>query len=225
MQQDFSNLTILYVEDDELILKNAIEYLNRICKKTLYAKDGFKALEIYEAQKPDIIISDIKMPHLNGLEMAKKIRKNDKKIPIIITTAHTETSYLLQAVELQLIKYLVKPITSSKLKDALSLAHTYLKSDNNNIKKLSQNSFYDTLNKILLINNEIIKLTKNELLLLDILAKNGQKAVTYQEIENFIWNDEGMSIDALRSLTRTLRKKLQGNFIENISGVGYRLKP
>ncbi len=70
----------------------------------------------------------------------------------------------------------------------------------------------------------MIKLTKNELSLLDLLAKNHQRAVTYQEIENLIWSGDGMSIDALRSLVRSLRKKLQGDFIENVSGIGYRCK-
>ena len=224
MQQNLSNLTILYVEDDELIRQNAVEYLGRICAKVLEAKDGFEALKIYENQKPDIIISDIKMPRLNGLKMAKKIRLHDKKTPIIIATAHAENGYLLQAVELQLVKYIVKPITGPKLKEALERACEYLGVDNCHIKHLSQNSIYDTLNKILIIDNKMIKLTKNELLLIDLLSKNHQKVITYQEIENLIWCDEGMSIDALRSLVRSVRKKLQGDFIENISGIGYRLK-
>ncbi len=222
MKKDFLNLTILYVEDEELIRQNAVEYLSRICSKVLDAKDGFEALKIYEKQKPDIIISDIKMPRMNGLEMAKKIRTTDKTTPIIIATAHTETEYLLKAVELQLVKYLIKPITSAKLKEALSLAHEHLSL--NNIMTISKGKIYDTLNKTLIINEKIIKLTKNELLLLDLLVKNHQRAVTYQEIENLIWTNDGMSIDALRSLIRSLRKKLQGNFIENISGIGYRCR-
>lgn len=223
MQNSVSNLTILYVEDDEIIRQNAVEYLSRICAKVIEAKDGLEALGVYKNQKPDIIISDIQMPKIDGLEMARKIRQNDKKTPIIIATAHTQNSYLLKAVELQLIKYIVKPVTSKKLKDALNLACEYLSITDNNIKKLSQNTFYDTLNKTLLIDKKPIKLTKNELLLLDIMAKNHQRIVAYKEIENFIWLDEYMSIDALRSLVRSLRKKLQGNFIENISGVGYKI--
>jgi DNA-binding response OmpR family regulator len=222
MQKDFSNLTILYVEDEELIRKNAVEYLGRICARVLEAEDGFEALKVYEKHKPDIIISDINMPRINGLEMAKKIRQNDKSTPIIIATAHTQTEYLIKAVELHLIKYLIKPITSSKLKDALSLAHEHL--SQTNIVTIDKKSIYDTLNKTLLINEKVIKLTKNELLLLDLLAKNHKRAVTYQEIENLIWIDEGMSMDALRSLVRSLRKKLQGDFVENVSGVGYRCK-
>ena len=157
---------------------------------------------------------------MNGLEMARKIRQKDKTTPIIIATAHTETDYLLKAVELQLIKYIVKPITSAKLSVALSLAHEHL--SQSNIMRITKGTLYDTLNKVLIIDERIIKLTKNELLLLDLLVKNHQRTVTYQEIENLIWTDKGMSMDALRSLVRGLRKKLQGEFIENVSGIGYR---
>ena len=220
MQKDFSNLSILYVEDEAMIRQNAVEYLSRHFKKVLEAEDGFEAIKVYHDNKPDIIISDIKMPRMNGLEMARKIRQEDKTTPIIIATAHTETDYLLKAVELQLIKYIVKPITSAKLAVALSLAHEHL--SQSNIMRITKGTLYDTLNKVLIIDKRIIKLTKNELLLLDLLIKNHQRTVTYQEIENLIWTDKGMSIDALRSLVRGLRKKLQGEFIENVSGIGYR---
>ncbi len=220
MQNNFSNLTLLYVEDEDSIRYNAVEYLSRIFGTILEAEDGFKALEIYHDKHPDIIISDIKMPRLNGLEMARRIRQDDKQTPIIIATAHTETDYLLKAVELQLIKYIIKPITSSKLKEALNLAYEHL--SQSNIIIIDNNTLYDTLNKILLIKKRPIKLSKNETLLLELLAKNHQRAVTYQEIENLIWLDSGMSIDALRSLVRGLRQKMQGDFIENVSGIGYR---
>ena len=223
MQTNLKNLTLLYVEDDYMIRQNAVEYLSRICNNVLEASNGLDALRIYQEHQPDIIISDIKMPKMNGLEMAKRIRKEDKKTPIIIATAHTETHYLLEAVELQLIKYIVKPITSAKLQEALSLSVDYLSVKIKNILIISQDNIYDTLNKTLVINNTIIKLTKNEQLLLDLLAKYHQRAVTYEEIENNIWTYEGMSMDSLRSLVRTLRKKLQGDFIDNVSGIGYKL--
>ncbi|HIQ27719.1 MAG TPA: response regulator [Sulfurovum sp.] len=223
MQTEFSQLTILYVEDDEIIRKNALMYLENICKKVWGAKDGLEALEIYEDYNPDIIISDIKMPHLNGLDMAKKIRLKDKDTPIILATAFTDTSYLLKAVELQLIKYLVKPITSTKLLDALNLAYEHLHQNIDSVVKLSSHGIYDTLNQTLIIKEGIVKLTKNELALLDLLAKKHKQLVTYKEIENHIWLDEGMSMDTLRSLMRSLRKKLQDIPIENVSGLGYKL--
>ena len=116
-------LTLLYVEDEPLIRQNALEYLRRYCNTVLEAQDGKEALQVYEAHKPDIIITDIKMPKLNGLEMATHIRQTDKETPIIMTTAHTDTEYLLRAVELQLVKYIVKPVTDDKLTEALCLAY------------------------------------------------------------------------------------------------------
>ena len=222
MQNDFLNLTLLYVEDDEIIRENAVTYLDNFFQEVFQAKDGKEALEVYKEKKPDIIISDIQMPRLNGLEMAKEIRKKDKTIPIIIATAFTDTSYLLEAVELQLIKYMTKPITSKKLKEALKLVCEHL--NLNNIIKLNTTSIYDKLNKTLFIENTLIKLTKRELQLLDLLAKNHHRVVNYEEIEGMLWYSEAMSKDALRALVRTLRIKLQGEYIENISGFGYRLR-
>ncbi len=222
MQNDFSNLTLLYVEDDEITRQNAVEYLSAFYKEVLQARDGQEALEIYKEKKPDIIITDIEMPRLNGLEMAKQIRKRDKITPIVIATAFTDTSYLLKAVELQLIKYITKPITSKKLKEALNLVleHMHL----NSIIVIDKECYYDKLNKTLIVDTLLVKLTNKEIQLLDLLAKNYHRMVSYEEIENTVWYDDVMSKDSLRVLIRTLRIKLQGDYIENISGIGYRLK-
>jgi len=216
------SLSILYVEDEPLIRQNAIEFLSRYCDNVYEAQDGAEGFQIYQKEKPNIIISDIKMPKLNGLEFASKVRKDDKKTPIIMVTAHTQTNYLLKAVELQLIKYVVKPITSQKLKEALVMAVEALQG-HKTLVVLDSITSYDSLNQALFVNQELIKLTHNQLLFLDILVKHKERIVTYKEIENIIWAYEGMSMDALRSLVRGVRKKLGGYFVENISGVGYRL--
>jgi len=222
--QALKPLSILYIEDEPLIRQNAVEYLNRYCNKVYEAQDGVEGLEVYHVHKPDIIISDIKMPKLNGLAFASKIRAEDKRTPIILATAHTETEYLLKAVELHLIKYIVKPITSEKLNSALSLACESLDTSYSHSIALSSNTHYDTFNQTLFIEDKLVNLTHNELLFFDFLVKNRQRAITYEEIENLIWAYEGMSMDALRSLVRGLRKKLVEDFIENVSRVGYRLK-
>jgi len=216
---------MLYVEDDSEIRQYITSFLERYCKVVYTCDTAEVGLELYEKHQPHIIISDIEMPKMNGLEMAKAIRKKDKKIPIIIATAYTQNEYLLIAVELQLIKYMVKPITSKKLEEALALAHEYIEEDKaQSVVSLSTTTYYDTLNKTLIIENKIIKLTYNEMLLLDLLIQHNQRAIAYEEIEAEIWAYEGMSMDSLRSLVRSLRKKLQGDFLENISGVGYRIK-
>jgi len=222
MQNNFSNLTLLYVEDDNITRQNAVEFLNDIFLMVLEASDGIEAYQIYQEEQIDLIITDIEMPKLDGLKMAKKIRKDDKKIPIIITTAYTSNAYLLEAVELQLIKYIAKPVSPESLNDALNLAYEYLSCKS--ILTIAPQTLFDQLNKTLIMNNKIIKLTKNETLLLDILVKYHQRVVTFTEIEHYVWYNDTMSMDSLRSLVKNLRKKMQNNYIENILGHGYRLR-
>jgi len=219
------NTKILYVEDEVLIRNQAVEYLSLIYENVLEAEDGLEALEVYATKRPHIIISDIEMLKMNGLEMAREIRKKNKKIPIIIATAHTQSAYLLDALELQLIKYIVKPVTVKKLKVALDIAHEYIDEEKvQSVVVFSDTAVYDTLNKTLVIENQIVKLSHNEIALTDLLLNNKNRVVTYEEIEGAIWGYEGMTKDALRTLVRTLRRKMKENFIENVSGYGYKIK-
>jgi len=215
-----SDLTLLYIEDEPLTRENAVEYLSRYCQRVYAASDGIEGLTLYYAHHPDIIITDIQMPQMDGLSFATKIRQEDKTTPIIITTAHTDTAYLLRAVELQLVKYLIKPVTAQTLQEALSIASESLRKS---IIPLGTHREYDIHNQTLLCDGEPIKLTHNELLLFDFLIQHRERTITYAEIESLIWVYEGMSMDALRSLVRGLRQKLEDVVIENVSGVGYRI--
>jgi len=218
------NINILYVDDNHFIREEAVEYLSLIYNNVMEASNGQEALEIYTQEKPDIIITDIEMPIMNGLQMVKAIRRQDKKIPIIIVTAFLDTAYLLEAIELHLIKYIVKPISNYKLDTALELAHEYLKNEEKKcILQLSENSYYDQFNKVLTINKKIIPLTHNEILLMGLLSHNPNNVVTYSEIKNTIWHYEENYIDSLRSLVRSLRQKLETTTITNVSGMGYRI--
>lgn len=217
------NFTILYVEDDEMVRKNAVEYLSRISKKVLQAKNGKEAIKIYKEQKPDIIITDISMPKLNGLDMASYIRAEDKNVQIIIATAHSDTEYLMKAVELQLVKYIIKPITKEKLLEALENSMDLIEDKSKFNLPLGEDTFYNAYEKSLISGDKHTKLTKNETLFLNLLAHHHTRVVTYEEIENAIWPYEGMSQDAIRSLVRAIRKKLPDDTIDNISGSGYKL--
>jgi DNA-binding response OmpR family regulator len=218
------NIRILYVEDNSFIREEAVEYLSLLYYHVFEAQDGQEALELYLKLKPDIIITDIEMPVMNGLQLVKAIRHNNKKIPIIITTAFLDVEYLLEAVELNLVKYVVKPLTHQKLDTALALAHACLCQEYKpSTLKLSKSISYDKLNDTLVNNCQIIHLTHNEKLLFQLLIQNINKIVSYKEIENRIWKYESLCMDSLRSLLRGLRKKLESVYIKNISGVGYTL--
>lgn len=219
--EELKNLKILYIDDEEAIRTNAVEYLQFYCDNVYEAKDGLEGFKVYSEVKPDIIISDIKMPILNGLELVRKIRTSDKSTKIIIATAFLETSYLLEAINLGLIKYLIKPITEEKLLPILQICVTEL-SDKKSVFTIENNFNFDYLNKTLFRGTEQIILTKKELLFLELLVKNYKRVTKYAELDSYVW-DGNMSEDAIRSVVRDLRKKISKNAIKNISGIGYQV--
>jgi DNA-binding response OmpR family regulator len=218
-----SNLTLLYVEDEDFIRENAVMFLEDNFKEIYEAENAFRGLEIYQEKNPDIIITDISMPKMSGLEMCERIRKADANVPIIITTAHTNTEYLLQAVELQLVKYLVKPIAEEQLIEALELCYEKLQDGGSNIINLGMGYTFDTFNLTLSLKGELIKLTQKERLFFKLLLKNPSHICSYQEIENYLFDEEGMSSNALRSLVKNVRKKTHKDFIINHSKMGYKI--
>ena len=211
----YKNIKILYVEDDEIARENGIEYLENYFELIYDASDAIKALQLYEKYKPDIIITDIQMPKLNGLEFVKRIRQKDKKTQIIIITAFCDKDYLLKAIELGLVKYLVKPVCEKEFEEALFLCVNSLQNNESNIIKLDENSYFDIFNKNLLINEEIIKLRTKEILFLELLIKNKNRYVSYEEIENYVWSDSVMTKDALKTLVKNIKIKISKDLILN----------
>ena len=109
------NLTLLYVEDEDAAREQFGKYLKRLFKEVILAKNGQDGFEKFQAslqgnQKIDLILSDINMPILNGIEMLEKIRELDEEVPVMYTTARTETEYLQKAIELNVNHYVLKPI-------------------------------------------------------------------------------------------------------------------
>ena len=153
-----NNSTILYIEDDTITRDNISSYLKRQCKQLYIASNGEEGLELFKEHKPEIIITDIEMPKLNGLDMSRKIRKLSPTTQIIITTAYTSNEYLLQAVNLHLVQYIVKPISLPKLTNALKDCDEFLEEEIETKKYFNKNIFYDIYTKELVNSDEIISL-------------------------------------------------------------------
>ena len=223
LKKYYKNIKILYVEDDEIARENGIEYLENYFELIYDASDAIKALQLYEKYKPDIIITDIQMPKLNGLEFVKRIRQKDKKTQIIIITAFCDKDYLMKAIELQLVKYLVKPVREKEFEEALFLCVDSLENEESNIVKLDNHTYFDTFNKNLISNNEIVKLRVKELVFLELLIKNKNRYVSYEEIENYVWNDNVMTKDAIKTLVKNIKTKIPKDLILNLTNSGYKI--
>lgn len=113
------NLTALYIEDDHQTRKETKGLLGEIFRRVLEAKNGKEGLEIFTREKVDLIITDIHMPIMDGLEMIKEIRKVNKDIPVIVISAHTETEALIKSIELGVDGYVLKPLNLRQLTDTL----------------------------------------------------------------------------------------------------------
>lgn len=216
-----SNFTLLYVEDEDGIRENICEIFQDVFKTIYLAKNGEEAYNIFVDKKPDLIITDIKMPKVNGLELIEKIRQINTKVRVIILSAHTDLDYMLKATELHLVKYIIKPINEEKLVDALE---AFINSfENSKICALAPQWLFDEGRSTIKGPDEEFILTKKETAFLKLLLKK-HRIITYEEMENLIWSHEHvMTQNALRLFIKNFRKKLPPDILKNVQGIGYQL--
>jgi DNA-binding response OmpR family regulator len=113
------NLTLLYVEDDESTREAFSVFLNHCSGVLIKASNGAEGLQAFLLNKPDIIVTDIRMPVMDGLAMACKIRELDMSVPIIVLTAFDQSADLMKSINLGIDRYVTKPVDSKKFKEAL----------------------------------------------------------------------------------------------------------
>ena len=113
------NFNVLYLEDDENLLKHTTDVLEDFVNNIYAVKTSNEALDILLNKKVDVIISDILLKDENGIDFLKHIKNKNINIPTILTTAHTDTQYLLDAIKLKVENYIVKPINIKELLNSL----------------------------------------------------------------------------------------------------------
>ena len=218
-----SDKKVLYAEDDEGIAKNTIEILEFFFQKVVGITNGEEALKELEKSSYDVLIFDVFMPLLDGIETIRRIRKTDKKIPIIIISAHTEQEYLWRAIELKITKYLPKPCYKDTLIKALEAVCLELTDSKTEIK-LYDKCIYNPYTKMIHINKKSSKLSINESRLLEYFIKYPSQVISYDNIYNYLWGIDTPSKEAIKFIIKELRRKIGKEIIENIYGVGYIFK-
>jgi len=112
-------LSVLFVDDDSDILDGIGVFLGRRVAQVAIARNGAEGLAAFKACKPALVITDIRMPIMDGLSMIQEIRVLDPDVPIIVTTAFEQTDYMARAIELRVDRYVVKPVDPGRLEAAL----------------------------------------------------------------------------------------------------------
>ncbi len=177
-------ISILYVEDDKEVADALGRSLKRMLKNVYIGYNGKEGVQLYEAHKDqiDMIVTDIKMPVMDGIEMIKEIRKADPVIPIMITSAHGESSFLYDAVDEGVTSYILKPISKKRLKETLAFNAKAIKYDELETKSAAS---IDTLLQLpnkpaLLLKHHHIVRANNKLLNL-LGCQNSSELQEYEE--------------------------------------------
>ncbi|MFA9238316.1 MAG: response regulator transcription factor [Candidatus Paceibacteria bacterium] len=218
------NKTILLVEDEKIIRENIASMLKFFFKEVYTAIDGYDGLDKYENYLPDIIMTDLKMPNMGGFELIKELEKRACSSYTIIVSAHTDTELLLEAINKGVNRYLIKPITEDELFEAFNAYFEKLDKTTPQSVELESNIYFDLNKNQMIIDNEELHLNKKETQFMKLLCSDINKTFSYEEIEYQVWGSDSMSLSAIRSVVRDLRKKIGQDYIINISGVGYRLR-
>lgn len=226
------SLNTLYIEDNNDVRNQTLKMLEIFFESIVVATNGneglnlFKTKNKFESSSFDLIITDIEMPVKDGITMINQIRELDKKIPILIFSAHSNTEYFLQTIDAGIDGYILKPYSIDQISNSLSkiIEKNKLKTINNHIINLENDFLWNTEDSLLFKNEEEIKLTKSEIKLFTLFISTKGSLKTYDEIENYIFDEYSTSSKRVRNLMSRLKQKLDYELFESIYGHGYKLK-
>jgi len=216
--------TILLVEDEDVIRNNIASMLKHFFKEVYTASDGYEGVDKYEDYLPNIVMTDLKMPIMGGFELIEELKKRSSKAYTIIVSAHTDTELLIEAINNGVDRYIIKPVTEDELFEAFEAYFKKLDETTPKVVELNESTKIDLDKHLAIVDGVEVKLNKKENQLLTLLCVDMNKAVSYEEIEYQIWGSDSMSLSAIRSVVRDLRKKIGSEFVVNVSGIGYRLR-
>ena len=221
-RKKLKELKVLLVEDEvklASLLKNAI---GDSFYKFYLASNGEEGLEMFQSLSPDIVITDIMMPGKDGLEMSKEIRAVDANIPIIILSAFSETDKFLNAIDVGVVKYLIKPFDPDELLEYISSLSAKFESK---LIELTDEFTFNSVKKSLYKNSRYVSLSKKEKKFIEFMIDNSaeNEMIKDKEIKALLWESKDVSDERLRTFIRRFRQKTSKELLINVKGLGYKL--
>ncbi|AXH11113.1 response regulator transcription factor [Halarcobacter bivalviorum] len=212
-------MKILLLEDNKK--------LNATIKKRLELK-GYKVFSFIDGQEAlnsidegfSCFILDINVPNIDGIKILKKIRNYYTVVPIIIISATVELDMIKEAYDFGCNDYLKKPFFI----DELEIKVEKLCQVKDEKEYFDKDSYFDYKSSTLCIDNEEQRLTKKERLLMNLFLTKKNQVLTYEAIENYVWEGSFASIESIRSLVRRLRKVVKKDYIHTVVDTGYIFK-
>ncbi len=212
-------LKILLVEDEENLARLLKDAIGDNFYSFTIAKDGVEGMELFKKIKPDIVITDIMMPKMSGLDMAKELKKINPKAPIIILSAFSEKEKLFSAIDVGITKYFLKPFDTDELLEYISSITPKLA---NKMVKLCDGFIFNKTTSSLYKQERYIALTKNDIKFLSLLLDNQNRVIDDATIKESLWGTDA-SDERVRTFIKRFREKTSKQLIKNIKGFGYQL--
>jgi len=201
--------------------------LNTTIKKRLELK-GYKIYNFIDGQEAydnitegfSCFILDINVPNVDGIKILKKIREYYDEVPVIIISATVELDIIKESYDFGCNDYLKKPFFI----DELEIKVERLCQIKDEIIQYEENSTFDYKSSTITINGETQRLTKKERLLMNLFLTKKNQVLSYEAIENYVWEGTFASLESIRSLIRRLRKTLVEDYIQTVVDTGYIFK-
>ncbi len=209
-------MKILLLEDNDKLnktIKKRLELKNYSLDTFTNGKDAYNSI----TQGYSCFILDINVPNIDGIKILKKIREFYEEVPIIIISGTVELEIIKQAYTFGCNDFLKKPFFIDELEIKIEKLC--------NIKKeiivFDKDCFFDFKSSLIIMKNKEFRLTKKEKLLLNLFLSKKNQVISYQEIENYVWENSFASLESIRSLIRRLRKIIANDYIKTIIDIGY----
>ena len=229
--------SLLLVEDYEPLRADMAEVLEDFFATVTVASNGVEAIGLYdkhykEAQRYyDVVITDIQMPMMDGIDLAEEIRKRNPKQQLIVLSAYTDSEYLIRLINIGIAQFINKPVEQDELVEALFVvcnnrAGSETDREEETIVRLGEEVVWHKKSNILRKEGYPVPLTRHESVLMQLFVERANQVCTADTImQHFYLQGVELSERSIRNLVSKLRKKLPARAIKSIYGMGYRLVP
>jgi DNA-binding response OmpR family regulator len=215
-------LRVLLVEDEERLAQLLKEAIGDYFEAFDVAYDGIGGLKRFRDFKPDVVITDITMPNMTGLELAEAIKKESPDTPVVILSAYSDKEKLLGAIDVGVVKYFIKPFDPEELLTYLCGLSEKIKK--RSLVKLMEPFTYDLQSEQLFKKGVLVHLSRRESRFIAQLLHSPNHYLSNESIKERLWEDEEVSDERLRTFIKRVRQKSDKALIENLSGQGYALR-
>ena len=214
-------MKLLIVEDELTLQKALIKGFQKLGYTVDAAGDGEQALELYYSNQYNLVVLDLNLPKIDGLDVLDEIRNENKEIPILILSARSEVNDKIIGLDMGANDYLAKPFHFSELEArARALLRRNFKTAPTTI--ICGNVKLDTALKKTFWSDTEVPLTKKEYGIFEYLMLNKGRVISGEELIETVWESESDSFtNAFKVHINAMRKKLPEDFIKNIKGQGY----